>query len=132
LSLLYRLGAFFFYFGLACAVLSSVFIAVLLGMSSMGVPVSSVLKSFATLFSFELMLGALIGVVANRALPYLQNVPVIGAFMPQTAGSVSTWFFLTTFLPVYAPLATVTTYLIQLAPLPVVVSAGLSASLHAL
>jgi len=39
-SLVYRAGAFFFYFGIASAVLSGLFIAVFLGLSaSSGVPI---------------------------------------------------------------------------------------------
>jgi uncharacterized membrane protein len=132
-SLVYRLGAFFFYFGLVCAILSSVVIAVLLALGAYGVPVSGILVSFSTLFVFELVLGTIIAILAGtRISSALRDIPLIGAFIPQISGSISTWMFLATFLPVYSPLATVVTYVVMLIPLPIPVQVGLAGSLHVL
>jgi hypothetical protein len=132
-SLVYRLGAFFFYFGLVCAILSGVVIAVLLALGAYGVPVSGILVSFSTLFAFELMLGTIIGILTgSRILSVLHDIPFIGAFIQQIAGSINTWMFLATFLPVYSSLATVVTYVIRLAPLPIPLQVGLAGSLHVL
>jgi hypothetical protein len=132
-SLVYRLGAFFFYFGLVCAILSGVVIAVLLALGAYGVPVSGILVSFSTLFAFELILGTIIGILTGtRISSALQGIPLIGAFIPQIAGSISTWMFLATFLPVYSSLATVVTYVVRLIPLPVPIQVGLAGSLHML
>jgi hypothetical protein len=121
-SLVYRAGAFFFYFGIASAIFSGLFIAVFLGLSaSSGVPIPDLVYSYARLFAFSALVSALISLVSAK---------VVSAVFPSLSQAISVTFLLTNFLPVYTPTATAVTQTIMLLPLRPEVTAGLATFMH--
>jgi len=72
LSLLYRIGAFFFYFGFAVTVLSIFVIASLYSLCvSSGVPFPSILSTYATVIGINSLIGTLIALVSYK---YAQSI----------------------------------------------------------
>jgi len=122
MSLIYRTGAFFFYFGVASAILSGLFIAVFTGLSvASGGFIPGIVYSYARIFAFSTLAGALISLV---------SVKVVSAIYPNLSQAISISFLLTNFLPVYAPTAAAITQTISLLPLRPEVIAGLSSFMH--
>jgi len=113
MSLIVRVGQFFFYFGIASAVLSLLVIATL---ASLGVPLPDLIHGYAKAFAFSTLTGVLVGYLSGR---------VLGAFVPALSQASRVWFIITHFLPVYAPLATLVTHTIAMLPLRPELVAGL-------
>lgn len=124
-TILYRVGSFFFHFGIVVAVLSVILIPTLYALGSAGQIMSQDLMGFiyrfSTLFAFSSLAGGLLGYLSGK---------VLGSFIPGLSQAASVWFILTYFLPVYAPLTTVLTMVLGMLPLPAPLIAGLASVIH--
>jgi hypothetical protein len=124
-TILYRVGAFFFNFGVVVAVLSIILVTTLYAIGStsqiMSQDVMAFLQRFSTLFAFSSMIGALTGYLTGKT---------IEALIPGIAQAVNIWFIANHFIPVYTPLAASLAMLLSMLPLPTPVIAGLSSIMN--
>ena len=126
MTLLYRIGAFFFYFGIAATILSIFMIATLYSLfASSGIPFPETLSAYARLISINSVAGALLGLVTgkvgDRILQYL-------GIMPNLFPAISTWMIITQFVPAYAGITSAVVMAIDLSPLPPVLKWGLTST----
>lgn len=127
MSLLYRVGAFFFYFGFAVTILSIFVIASMYSLCvSSGVPFPSILSTYATLIGINSLAGTLIGFVSYR---FAQSVwGAFGMLLPNLFPTISMWIIVTQFIPAYTGITSAVVMAINLLPLPPILKWGLAST----
>jgi hypothetical protein len=123
MSLLYKSGAFLFYFGIVSAILSIFFIGVFSAYAyAEGLQIPDVIYSMAKIFIISSVLGGLNGLLTGR---------VIGAFLPGVNQAVGISFVLSYFLPIYTSVCGVINTLIYYLPLDSAVKIALASTVYA-
>lgn len=127
MSLLYRVGAFFFYFGFAVTVLSIFVIASLYSLCvSSGVPFPSILSTYATAIGVNSLIGTLIALVSYK---YAQSIwGSYGMLLPSLFATINPWIIITQFIPAFTGITSAVVMAINLLPLPPVLKWGLSST----
>lgn len=127
MSLLYRVGAFFFYFGFAVTVLSIFVIASLYSLCvSSGVPFPSILSTYATVISINSLIGTLIALVSYK---YAQSIwGSYGMLLSSLFATINPWIIITQFIPAFTGITSAVVMTINLLPLPPVLKWGLSST----
>jgi hypothetical protein len=122
MSLLYRAGAFLFYFGIVSAVLAMFFIGVFSAYAyAQGLQIPDVIYNMAKIFAISVVLGGLSGLLAGR---------VIGAFIPGISQAIGISFILTYFLPIYTSVCGVINTLIYYLPVDGAVKIALASTVY--
>ena len=127
MSLLYRIGAFFFYFGFAVTILSIFVIASLYSLcASSGVPFPSMLSTYATVIGINSLIGTLIALVSYK---YAQSVfGAFGMLLPNLFPTFGMWIIVTQFVPAYTGITSAVVMAINLLPLPPILKWGLAST----
>lgn len=126
MTLLYRIGAFFFYFGFAVTILSIFVVATLYSLfASSGIPFPEILSAYARLIGINSLIGALLGLltgkVGDKILQYF-------GIMPNLFSTISSWMVITQFVPAYTGITSAVVMAINLLPLPPVLKWGLAST----
>jgi hypothetical protein len=124
---LYRIGAFFFYFGFAVTILSILVIASLYSLcASSGVPFPNILSTYATVIGINSLAGTLIALVSYK---YAQSVwGSYGMLLPSLFTTISPWIIITQFIPAFTGITSAVVMAINLLPLPAVLKWGLASA----
>jgi hypothetical protein len=122
MSLLYRAGAFLFYFGIVSAILAIFFIGVFSAYAyAQGLRIPDVIYSMAKIFVLSSVIGGLGGLLTGR---------VIGAFLPGVSQAIGISFILTYFLPIYTSVCGVINTLIYYLPIDNTVKIALASTVY--
>jgi hypothetical protein len=125
MSLIYRAGAFFFYFGLSLALISFAIIVVFGALfASAGLGMPDVLYRYARIFTFTAPISFIIGVLGGQMLRAVGGV--FGVFMPNVAQLSSLSLILTYFVPTYTAITSAVATTMPLLPVPPAVQMGLA------
>jgi len=113
MSMLYRTGAFFFYFGLAVTVVSTIVLATLYSLfASAGSPLPPILVDYAKVLAISSIIGTFLSILTQTI--------VLSSFSP-----LSIWIT-TQFISAYAGITSVVVETINLMPLPPALKGGVA------
>jgi hypothetical protein len=113
MSMLYKTGAFFYYFGLAVTIVSTIALSALYSLfASAGVALPSILADYAKVLAITSIIGTLLSILTQTI--------VFSSFSP-----LSIWIT-TQFTSAYAGITSVVVESINLMPLPPVLKAALA------
>jgi hypothetical protein len=115
MSMLYKTGAFFFYFGLAATIISTIALFTLYSLfTSAGSPLPPILADYAKVLAISSITGTLISILTQRI--------VLSSFSP-----LSIWIT-TQFTTAYAGITSAVVETISLMPLPPTLKGALAAA----